>query len=97
MLDQDGAVLLGAVLEVVGLLLANQAVGVQDALVELDLGDALGWVFHDRLDFGAQVDGVGEQPFFLGLQVEDAGVAGVVLAFEDGDRALHQVQRRCCS
>ena len=46
----------------------------------------------DRFDLGAQVDGVGDQAFLLGLQVEDAGVAGVVAALEDGDRALHQVQ-----
>ena len=43
-------------------------------------------------DFGAQVDGVADEPFFVGLQVEDAGVAGVDRAFEDGDRALRQVQ-----
>ena len=49
-------------------------------------------ICHHRLDLGAQVDGVGDQPFFLGLQVEDAGVAGVGAVLEDGDRSLHQVQ-----
>ena len=49
-------------------------------------------VGHHGLDLGAEVDGVGEQPFLVGLQVEDAGVAGVAAALEDGDRPLHQVQ-----
>ena len=43
------------------------------------------------IDFGAQVDGVGDQAFFVGLDVEDAGIAGVDAALEDRDRALVQV------
>ena len=43
------------------------------------------------IDFGAEVDGVGDQPFFIGLDIEDAGVASVDAAFEDGDGSLVQV------
>ena len=49
-------------------------------------------VVHHRIDFRAQIHGVGDQAFLVGLQVEDAGIAGVGGAFEDGDGALHQVQ-----
>src|SRR5207249_9607574 len=34
----------------------------------------------------------GEQPLFLGLQVEDPGIAGIVAAVEYRDRALREVQ-----
>ena len=49
------------------------------------------------IDFGAQIDGVADEPFLVGLDIEDAGVAGVDAALEDRDRSLVQVQRRRCS
>ena len=45
-----------------------------------------------RIDFGAQVDGVGDESLLVGLDVEDAGVAGVDAALEDRDRTLVQVR-----
>ena len=61
------------------------------------LTDVIFWVPGPTcgIDFGAQVDGVGDQPLLVGLDVEHAGVAGVVAAFEDGDRPLVEVRRRC--
>jgi hypothetical protein len=37
------------------------------------------------VDFRAQVDGVREEAFLVGLEVENLGVACVVGALEDGD------------
>ena len=65
---------------------------VQDALVDLDLVSRPLSDGGDRVDFRAQVHGVGDQPLLVGFHVEDAGVAGVVGAFKDRDGALHQVQ-----
>jgi hypothetical protein len=42
------------------------------------------------LDFRAQVDGVTQQPLLVGLQIEDAGVAGIAAALENRDRPLRQ-------
>src|SRR5262249_25418014 len=43
------------------------------------------------LDLAAEIDGVTEQALLAGLEVHDAGVAGIGAALVDGDRPLHQV------
>jgi hypothetical protein len=43
-----------------------------------------------RLDLGAQVEGITQQAFFAGLQVENARIAGVGAVLVDGDRPLRQ-------
>ena len=50
-----------------------------------------------RIDFGAEVDGVADEPLLVRLHVEDAGVAGVDAALEHRDRPLVQVHARRCS
>ena len=47
-----------------------------------------------RFHLGAEIDGVGDEPFLVRHQIEDAGVAGVGAVVEDGDRPLHQMQAR---
>ena len=92
--DQQRAIGVAAVADVVDLLFADQRFGRDDALDRFDLGDARRVVAVLDAHFGAEVDGVADEPFFVRLQVEDARVAGVGRAFEHGDRALRQVHAR---
>ena len=92
MLDPQRALRSAAVGGGVGFLLAD-LVGADDhAVLDRMLVSRSGGSADFRLDFGAEIDGVSDQPLVVGRHVLDAGVAGVGRAFEDGDRPLHQVQ-----
>jgi hypothetical protein len=93
-LDQHGAVLRVAVLHRVGLPLAQLGGGVEHALDGLDVGQPAAVGGGPRIHFSPEIDRVGEQALLVGLQVGDAGVAGVGAALEDGDRPLQQAQPR---
>ncbi|HJT77039.1 MAG TPA: hypothetical protein VJ739_07520 [Gemmataceae bacterium] len=79
-------------LELVGLAFHQAAGGVEDALLQLHLGEALPGVLDDGLDLGVEVHRVGDEALVAGGDVEEAGVPGVGGAVEDGDRPLHEAQ-----
>src|SRR5258708_21137712 len=62
----------------------------------LERRQLVGFALGDRLDFGAQVDRVGEQPLFIRLQVEDAGVAGVAARSEEHTSELQSPDHLVC-
>ena len=94
MLDQHDAVHVVAVGDGVGLALLDLGGRVQNALDDLDGGDAAIIGVGHGMDFGAQVDGVAEQATFVLLQIGDASVAGIGAALVDRDRSLRQMHAR---
>src|SRR5437667_3555489 len=90
-LHQQDTVHVVAIDDGVGLALLDLGGGVQDALDDLGRSElAVVGVGHG-LDFGTQVNGVGEQAAFALLQVEDAGIASVGAPLVDRDGTLRQV------
>src|SRR6185369_12162136 len=94
MLNQHDALLSGAILDVVRRRLPQLVGRMHDPLDDLDADQLLRRVLGDWLDLNALIDGEGNQALFLGLQIEDAGVASVGGPLEDGDRPLHEMRRR---
>ena len=92
MLDQQRAVRLGTVDDLVGLLVGHLRHRRHDAPHRLHAGDLLRPGARLRIDFGSQVDGVAQEPLLVGLHIEHAGVPGVDAALEHGDRPLVQVR-----
>src|SRR5262249_47294911 len=93
MLDQHRAGMVGPVLDRVGLGLATAEFGLDDPLDYFHFDQLVG-VGVLGFDLGPQVHGVADETNLIGAAVVEAGVASVGAAFEDGDRALVDVQGR---
>ena len=90
MFEDDGAIVGRAILDRVGLRLAQVILGRE--LVGADGEDHVGAgrLLGRGLDLGALIEGVAEETFLVRLQVEDASVAAEHAAVVDGDRALRE-------
>ena len=76
MLDEQGARMLRAVQDLVGLLLLVHELLNDGALEYLHLAQ-LFCILELRVDFGAEVDGIRNQPFIVRLKIGDLGIARV--------------------
>src|SRR5262249_23473348 len=57
-----------------------------------DLRQGVPRIVDNRFDLRAEIDGKGDESFLVGLNVEDAGIAGVAGALEHRDRALIEME-----
>ncbi len=76
-LQHDQPLVRRAVLDRVGLRLAQVVARGQLVVADAEDHVGAGRLLDVGLDLGPLVEGVAEQPFLVGLQVEDARVAGV--------------------
>ena len=75
MLEDDLAIVRRAVLDRVGLGLPDVVAGGQAVAADAEIQVGAGGLLDLRLDFGPLIEGIAQQPFFIGLQIEDAGIA----------------------